>query len=90
MKTGLRYLAAGIGIGAAVSIFFAPTWGGEIRRWVTNKCFDAIDAANKKVWHSRVHLREIMDQGQLQSTGAVAAGRKSFGKHEAEGPACML
>ena len=84
------YLAVGVGIGAALSILFAPRSGEETRKWAANKGFDAIDAANKKVWQSRVHLKEIMDRGQLQITEAVIAGRKSFGKHEAESPVAVL
>jgi len=84
------YLAAGIGIGAALSVFFAPKSGEETRKWVANKWLDAIDSANTKVWQSRVHLKEIVDQGQRQVTEVVAAGRKSFGKHEAQSPAAVL
>jgi gas vesicle protein len=53
------YLAAGIGIGAALSMFFAPKSGEEAREWVATKCFDVIDAANEKVRQSRVHVKEI-------------------------------
>jgi gas vesicle protein len=79
-----------VGLGAVLSIFFAPKSGEETRKWVANKGFDAIDAANKKVWQSRVHLKEIMDRGQLQITEAVIAGRRSFGKDEAESPVAVL
>jgi gas vesicle protein len=85
------YLAAGIGIGAALSIFFAPKSGEEARKWVANKCFDVIDAANEKVRESRVHVKDIMDRGQQQISEAVAAGRESFGKHKAaESPVAVL
>jgi gas vesicle protein len=55
-------LAAGIGIGDALSVFFAPKSGEETRKWVANKCFNAIDAANEKVWQSRLHIREIVSR----------------------------
>ena len=74
------YLAAGLGIGAALSIFFAPKSGEETRKWVANKCLDAVDTANEKVKVSRVHVKEIMDRGQLQVSEAVAAGREAIGK----------
>jgi gas vesicle protein len=77
------YLAAGVGISAALSVLFAPKSGEEARKWVANKCFDVIDAANEKVRESRVHAKDIMDRGQQQISEAVAAGRESFGKHEA-------
>jgi gas vesicle protein len=86
MKATLGYLAAGVGIGAALSIFFAPRSGEQSRRWVANKCFDAIDAANSKVWHSRIQVRGIMDRGQRQISQAVAAGRESFGMLKAAQP----
>jgi gas vesicle protein len=86
MKAACGYLVAGIGIGAALSVCFAPKSGEETRKWVASKCFDAIDAANDRVWQSRLHVRGIMDRGQRQITEAVAAGRKSFRNHEAENP----
>jgi gas vesicle protein len=80
---GAGALAAGIGIGAALSVFFAPRSGEDTRKWIANKCFDAIDAANEKVRESRIQVREVMDRGQQQISQAVAAGRESFGKPKA-------
>ena len=74
------YLAAGLGIGAAVSIFLAPKSGEEARRWIADKCLNVVDTANEKVRESRVHVKEMMDRGQLQVTEAVAAGRVAIGK----------
>jgi gas vesicle protein len=76
----LGYLAAGLGIGAAVSIFLAPKSGEETRKWVAGKCLNAVDTANEKLRKSRVHVKEIMDRGQLQVSEAVAAGREAIGK----------
>ena len=89
--SAFAYLAAGVGIGAALRVFFAPKSGGEIRKWAANKCLDMIDAANEKVRQSRVHVKEIMDRGEQEISKAVAAGRESFGKHkEAESPVAVL
>jgi len=84
-QTGCRasafgYLAAGLGIGAAFSIFLAPKSGEETRKWIADKCLNAVDTANEKVRKSRVHVREIMDRGQVQVSEAVAAGREAIGK----------
>ena len=81
--SAFAYLAAGVGIGAVLSVLFAPESGEEARKWVAKKCFDAIDAANEKVRQSRVNVKDIMDRGQQQISDAVAAGRESFGKHKA-------
>lgn len=84
-QTGCRastfgYLAAGLGIGAALSIFLAPKSGVETRKWIADKCLNAVDSANEKVRTSRVHVKEIMDRGQMQVSEAVAAGREAIGK----------
>ena len=90
-QAACAYLAAGVGIGAALSMFLAPKTGEETRKWVANKCFDVIDAANEKVRESRVHVKEIMDRGQQQISQAVAAGRESLGKQKApESPVAVL
>ena len=80
--SGFAYLASGVGIGAALSVLFAPRSGEETRKWVANKGFDAIDAANRKVWQSRLHVRQAMNRGQQEIIKAVEAGRESFGKHK--------
>lgn len=86
-QTGCRsstfgYLAAGLGIGAALSIFLAPKSGEETRKWIAGKFLNAVDTTNEKVRKSRVHVREIVDRGQLQVSEAVAAGREAIGKHK--------
>lgn len=77
------YLAAGLGIGAALSIFLAPKSGEETRKWIADKCLNAVDTANEKVRKSRVHVKDIMDRGQKQVSEAVAAGREAIGKPKA-------
>ena len=91
MKAAYGYLAVGVAIGAAVIVFFAPKAGEETRKWIANKCFDAIDAANEKVWQSRLHVRDIMNRGQQEIGKAVEAGRESFGNDKsAESPVAVL
>ena len=77
------YLAAGLGIGAALSIFLAPKSGQETRKWIADKCLNAVDTANEKVRKSRIHMREVMDRGQQQISEAVAAGRQTIAKPKA-------
>jgi gas vesicle protein len=72
------YLIAGLGIGAAVSVFLAPKSGKETRKWIAGKSLNAIDAANEKVRESRVQVREFMDRGQQKIHEAVAAGREAI------------
>jgi hypothetical protein len=84
MKTACGYLAAGIWqpelASGVLSVFFAPKSGEETRKWAANKCFDAIDAANERVWQSRLHVRDIMNRGQQEISEAVAVGREMFGR----------
>ncbi|MCU1342390.1 MAG: hypothetical protein JWN92_1813 [Candidatus Acidoferrum typicum] len=74
------YLVAGLGIGAALSIFLAPRSGAETRQWLANKCLNGIDTANEKVRKTRVQVKDIMDQGQQKISDAVVAGREAAGK----------
>jgi gas vesicle protein len=91
MKAVCGYFAAGIGIGAALSMLFAPKPGEETRKWVANKCLDAIEAANWKVWRSRLHVRHVMNRGQQEIIKAVEAGRGAFGgQKEPESPISVL
>jgi gas vesicle protein len=76
----MAYLVAGLGIGAALSIFLAPRSGAETREWIANKCLNGIDTANEKVRRTRVQVKELMDQGQEKISDAVLAGREAVGK----------
>ena len=76
------YLVAGVGIGAALSVFLAPKSGEETRNWLANRCLDKVDSANQKVRQSRARVREIMDRGQQQVSDAVAAGRQAIREPE--------
>jgi gas vesicle protein len=90
MKEGCEYVAAGLAIGAILSLFFAPKSGKDTRKWIANKCLDGIDAANAKVWQSRVHVSEMMNRGQRQVSQIVAAGREAVGKEAAQSPVATL
>ena len=79
----MAYLVAGLGVGAALSIFLAPQSGAETRRWIANKCLNGIDTANEKVRKTRVQMKELLDQGQEKISEAVTAGREAVGKSKA-------
>ena len=88
MKAAFGYLAVGIGIGATLGMFLAPRSGVETREWIANKCLDAVEAANQKVWESRSQVSEVLNRGQQEIKKTVAAGRKAVrSTHAAEGPA---
>jgi len=74
------YLVAGLGIGAAVSIFLAPKSGAETRLWIANKCLNGIDTSNEKIRHTRMRVKDMMDQGQEKISEVVEAGREAIGK----------
>ena len=80
--SAFAYWVAGVGIGAALSVFLAPKSGEETRNWLANKCLDKVDSANEKVRQSRARVREIMDRGQQQVSDAVAAGRQAVREPE--------
>jgi gas vesicle protein len=76
----IAYLVAGLGIGAAVSIFLAPRSGAETRQWIAHKCLNGVNLANEKVRQTRVRVKDMMDQGQKKISEAVVAGREAVGK----------
>jgi hypothetical protein len=78
------FLMAGLGIGAALSVFLAPKSGAETRKWIATKCLDGIDATNVKLRQTRLRVHELVDQGQQKVSAAVIARREAFGKAKAE------
>jgi gas vesicle protein len=82
--SGFGFLVAGLGVGAALSIFLAPKSGAETRKWISTKCLDRIDAANAKVRQTRLKVHELVDEGQRKVDEAVNAGREVLGNVKAE------
>ena len=82
--SGFGFLVAGLGIGAALSVFLAPRSGAETRKLIATKCLDQVDAANAKVRQTRLRVHEIVDEGQRKVDEAVMAGREAFGTVKAE------
>lgn len=82
--SAVAFLVAGLGIGAALSVFLAPKSGEETRKWIATKCLDGVEAANVKVRQARVRIHELVDQGQQKISAAVIARREAFGKAETE------
>jgi len=72
-------LLAGLGIGAAVSIFLAPRSGAKTREWIASKCLDGVDKANKSVWQSRRQVKDVMDLGQEKISEVIEAAREAIG-----------
>ena len=77
--SGIGLLVAGLGIGAALSVFLAPKSVAETRKWIATKCLDRVDAVNAKVRQTRLRVHELVDQGQRKVDEAVMAGREAFG-----------
>ena len=76
------FLVAGLGMGAALSVLFAPRSGAETRKWMANKFLDAAEATNTRVHEARVRVHDVVDQGQEKVTAAIAARRQAFAKVE--------
>jgi gas vesicle protein len=85
--SAFAFLVAGLGIGAAVSVFLAPKSGAETRKWIATKCLDGVDAANVKVQQARLRCSTLADQGQQKLSEAVTARREAVGKAKADVPA---
>ena len=77
------YLLAGLGIGAALSIFLAPRSGADTRQWIANKILDGVETANEKVRQTRRHVKDVVDQGQQTVSELVDAGREAVDKSKA-------
>ena len=81
------FLIAGLGVGAALSVFLAPQSGAETRKWIATKCLDGLEAANTTVHQARLRMHELVDQGQQKISAAVVARREGLGEPKVEGKA---
>jgi gas vesicle protein len=62
--TKLSYFVAGLGIGAAIALLFAPQSGEETRRRIVEKAQDGRDFVASKGREMRKQAEELVDQGK--------------------------
>ena len=64
VTTKVTYFVAGLGIGAAVALLFAPQSGEETRKQIAAKTQEGKDYMASKGREIRKHAEELVDQGK--------------------------
>jgi gas vesicle protein len=64
METKLSYFVAGLGIGAAVALLFAPQSGEKTRKQIADKAQDGKDFVTSKSRELRKQAEDLVDQGK--------------------------
>lgn len=62
--TKISYFVAGLGIGAAVALLFAPQSGEETRKQIAEKAQDGKDFVASKGREFRKQAEDLVDQGK--------------------------
>jgi len=71
----LSFLLAGIGIGAAVALLFAPRSGEETRKLIGMKAGEGRDYIAGKTRELRRHADDYVDKGRKKVEKIADAGR---------------
>ncbi len=64
VATKVTYFVAGVGIGAAVALLFAPLTGEEARKRIVEKAQDGKDYVASKGREIRKGAEDLVDQGK--------------------------
>jgi gas vesicle protein len=64
VATKVSYFVAGLGIGAAVALLFAPQSGEETRKQIVEKAKDGSDFVASKSREIRKQAEDLVDQGK--------------------------
>jgi len=64
VATKVSYFVAGVGIGAAVALLFAPLSGEETRKRIIEKAQDGKDYVASKGREIRKEAEDLVDQGK--------------------------
>ena len=62
--TKVSFFLAGLGIGAAVALLFAPQSGEETRKQIADKAKDGTDYVSAKGREIRKQAEDLVDQGK--------------------------
>jgi gas vesicle protein len=64
IATKVSYFVAGMGIGAAIALLFAPQSGEETRKQIVEKAQDGKDYVTAKSREIRKQAEDLVDQGK--------------------------
>jgi gas vesicle protein len=64
IATKVSYFVAGMGIGAAIALLFAPQSGEETRKQIAEKAQDGKDFVTAKSREIRKQAEDLVDQGK--------------------------
>jgi gas vesicle protein len=64
IATKVTYFVAGIGIGAAIALLFAPQSGEETRKQIAKKAQEGKDYVDSKGHEIRKQAEDLVDQGK--------------------------
>ena len=64
VATKLSYFVAGVGIGAAIALLFAPQSGEETRKRIAEKAQEGADYVASKGREIRKQAEDLVDQGK--------------------------
>ena len=64
ITTKVTYFVAGLGIGAAIAILFAPQSGEETRKQIAEKAQEGKDYVDSKGHEIRKQAEDLVDQGK--------------------------
>ena len=76
--TGLAFLAAGAGIGAAVALLYAPRAGNHTRRRIRNTANRALNDITEIRDDLRASMSEWVDETSETIASSIAAGRETL------------
>ena len=83
--SGFLWFLAGLGIGAAVGILYAPKSGGELRQQLREVAEDSTNTVKERARQAREQAgswadkgREYLNQQRDQIRSAVEAGRSAY------------
>jgi gas vesicle protein len=91
--SGFLWFLAGLGIGAAVGILYAPKSGDELRQQLREAAEDGTNTVRQRARQAREHAgtwaekgRDYLNQQRDQIRSAVDAGRQAYREATGDSP----
>lgn len=77
-SSAVAFFLAGVGMGGALALLFAPQSGRESQEWIAERAREGVNQVKTKGQELREQAQEWIDRGKKRAVGSVEMGKDAY------------